>query len=136
MITGEALVAEAREWVDTPFHASQRCKQVGADCIGVVGGAALACGVTSIEIPRAYPLRANGTLQPYLEKHLVRVAVAQPGDVLLMSFEDEPHHVALFCGNTIIHAYAQVKKCVEQPIDDFWWDKTRAIYRFKELTNG
>ena len=136
MITTEQLINEARTWVETPFHHNQMCKGVGADCIGVVAASALACGISLPNLPRAYPLRANGTLRPYLDKYLNRSHVMQPGDVLLMSFDNEPHHVALFCGHTIIHAYAQVRKCVEQEIDDYWRSKTCAIYRFKELDNG
>lgn len=129
----EQLIAEAREWVGTPFHANQMTKGVGADCVGVVGGAAMAAGIQLSEVSLAYPMRPNGTLRPYLERYLVRVKDAKPGDVLMMSFAGEPHHVALFAGETIIHAHVKAKRCIEQPMSDYWQGKIRGIYRFKEF---
>jgi hypothetical protein len=54
---------------------------------------------------------------------------------LLMRWREdaEPHHVALYAGATLIHAYATVRKCVEQPMVQAWWDCVAGVYRFSEF---
>lgn len=126
------LIAAARSYVGTPFHHLARLPGVGLDCIGVIVCAAKACGFAHRD-EAAYPLRSNGQLRINLDEQLVRVPVAVAGDVLLMSLGDDEHHVALYTGTTIIHAYAVVRRCVEQPMADIWWPKVRGIYRFREL---
>lgn len=134
-MTADDVIATARGFVGTPFHHGGRLPGVGMDCIGVIACAARALGAVHEDVT-AYPLRPNGQLRREMDRQLVWVFTAQAGDVLMMSFEDEPHHLALHAGGTIIHAYAQARRVVEQPLTDYWTDKVRGIYRFKELHNG
>lgn len=132
----EDLVTEALDWIGTPFHANQKSKGIGADCIGFAGGVALACGANLPSIPDAYPMRPDGSLKAYLDKYMIRVISGpQPGDILLMAFDCmEPHHVAMYIGNhMIIHAYAQARKVSMQLYTNYWKDKVKAVYRFKEV---
>lgn len=131
MIADDFILA-ARSYVSTPFHHGGRLPGVGLDCIGVLVCAAKQVGLPHRDVA-AYPLRPNGQLPIELDAQLVRVPVAHPGDVLLMAFDAEPHHVALYTGDTIIHAYASVRRCVEQPMVDAWWSKVHGVYRFKEF---
>lgn len=131
-MTPELFIAAARSFVGTPFHPGGRLPGVGLDCIGVGICAARQCGLPHRDVA-AYPLRPNGQLTRELDAQLVRVSDARKGDVLLMSFEDEPHHIAIYTGPTIIHAYMSVKKCVEQPMVDYWLEKVRRVYRLKEF---
>lgn len=125
------ISAAALAMVGTPFHAQGRLPGVGLDCIGVV-----VCIARQLSIPHsdltAYPMRPNGMLQPLLGAQLVRVhREPQEGDVLLMSFVGEPHHVAVMVeGDRIVHAYATVRKCVLQSYTDHWRSKVRAVYEF------
>lgn len=130
--TPEELILVARSYVGTKFHANARLPGVGLDCIGVIVCAARACGLRHTDMA-AYPMRPNGQLTVVLNAQLVRVPDALAGDVLLMSFAGEPHHVALFTGPTIIHAYITVKRCVEQPMVDLWQQRVRGVYRFREF---
>lgn len=127
------LIQTARGYLNTPFHHQGRLPGVGLDCIGVIVCAAAACGLLHADVA-AYPLRPNGQLRMNLDLQLVRVPSALAGDVLLMSFSEEPHHVALFTGDTIIHAYITVKKCVEQPMVPLWQQRVRGVYRFREFS--
>ena len=131
-MTPEKIIEAARSYVGTPFHHGGRLPGVGLDCIGVIVCAARAAGVQHRDVA-AYPLRPNGQLRIALNAQMLRVQSALPGDVLEMSFGGEPHHVAVYAGETLIHAYAAVRRCVEQPMVQAWWDKVRWIYRFKEL---
>jgi cell wall-associated NlpC family hydrolase len=131
VIARAALVAEALTWVGTPFQRQQSCKGVGADCIGVVAGVALACGV-AVRYRNDYPMRPDGSLRRELRAQLDRVeGEPQPGDVLEMTFEVEPHHVALYIGGELVHAYAQVRRCVRQRFCEHWRDKVRGVYSFR-----
>lgn len=132
-MTPEDIIQAARQMVGTAFHHGGRLPGVGLDCIGVVVCAAKAAGLGHHD-PIAYPLRPNGQLRIGLDSLLVRVPDALPGDILLMSFGGEPHHIAIYAGETLIHAYASVRRCVEQPMVKAWWDLVRGIYRFKELS--
>lgn len=117
--------------VGTPFHAQGRMPHIGLDCIGVVVCVARELGLPHSDVA-AYPMRPNGMLRPILEEQLVR-AHREPleGDVLLMSFAGEPHHVAVMVdGDRIVHAYATVRKCVVQSYTDHWRAKVRAVYEF------
>ena len=133
MPTPNELIAEARTWLGTPFHPNQHVKFLGADCVGLIYGIGAACGITFPERRTVYPMRPDGTLKPYLDKHLIMQTEAGPADILLMAFDSEPHHLALYTGSTIIHSYVRVRKCIEQPMADIWWPKVCGIYRFREL---
>ncbi len=130
--TPDDLIGAARSYVGTKFHPLGRLPGVGLDCIGVIVCAAIACRLKHTDMA-AYPMRPNGQLHIALNVQMLRVATAAPGDVLEMSFGGDPHHVALFTGETLIHAYTAVRKCVEQPMAAAWWRKVRGIYRFREL---
>ena len=132
-MTPQEFIVAARGYVGTPFHHGGRLPGVGLDCIGVAVCAAAACGLAHRDVS-AYPLRPNGQLPRELDAQLVRVRGAwRPGDILAMQFEAEPHHIAIYTGPTIIHAYAKARKCVEQPIVQHWRDMTKRVYRFPEF---
>jgi cell wall-associated NlpC family hydrolase len=133
-MTPAQITAAALSMVDTPFHAQGRLPGVGLDCIGVMVCAALACGIP-IKDRTDYPLRANGELKKELEARLTRVYGApQEGDILMMRWTGEPHHVAIYISeNRIVHAYVGVGKCVVQTYNDYWREKVRGVYRFPEV---
>ena len=137
MILRSDITAAALSLVGTPFHAQGRAPGIGLDCIGVVVCVARACGIPVVD-REAYPLRPNGELQGELESRLDRVSGAvQEGDILLMAFDKEPHHVAIVISeNRIVHAHAQlrVRKVVAQTYTDYWRSVTRAVYRFKGVS--
>jgi hypothetical protein len=54
MFSREAVIAEARSWLGTPWHHQASLKGVGRDCIGFVRGVALPF-VSEVAIPLDYP---------------------------------------------------------------------------------
>lgn len=131
MTTPAEITAAALSMVGTPFHAQGRAPGVGLDCIGVVACVARALGIPHTD-RKAYSLRPTGELAPALAAQFDTVeGEPQEGDVLLMIFAGEPHHVAILVdGGRIVHAYAAARKCVVQTYTDHWRAKVRAIYRF------
>jgi cell wall-associated NlpC family hydrolase len=65
------------------------------------------------------------------QPQLVRVSASDmhAGDLLLMRFSGEPQHLAIYTGDTIIHAYERVGKVVEHGMDAAWRRRIVRVYR-------
>lgn len=132
-ITAAAIITEARSWVGTPFRHQSRIKGLGVDCVGLLVGIGEALGV-EVHDQTGYGRQPyGGQLQATLAG-MVRVTEAQPGDVLLITFDLDPQHTAVLTDrDTIIHAYERVGKCVEHRFASAWRARVRNIYRNREL---
>lgn len=135
MTTPAAIIAAARECLDTPFMHQGRILGRALDCAGVAVHAARSMG-HAVEEPAAYSRLPNAAMlewwldrQPFLE----RAAEPQPADLLLMRFAGEPQHLAVFTGINIIHAYQAVGRVVEHVLDAKWRRRIVRVYRFKGL---
>ena len=135
MVSRQTIVDTARQYINTPFHHQGRVKGVGIDCVGL-----LICIARDLEIEhydvQGYARVPSGDT---FEKHilgngLTEIPEIEVGAVLLMSFDSDPQHVAV-CSteNSIIHAYYNVRKCVEHDLDESWRAKIKKIYRFKDV---
>ncbi len=138
MITASAIIAAARECLDTPFAHQGRILNRALDCAGVAVHAARAAGLQPEE-PAAYGRLPNqAMLETWLDRQpfLARAGQPlQPGDLLLMRFTGEPQHLALYTGTTIIHAYEAVGRVVEHRLDDKWRRRIVRAYRFKGMAS-
>lgn len=135
-VTREAIVAEARTWLNTPFHHQGRVKSVGVDCAGVIIGTADTLRLLSDFEDKPYAKSPSADqLRTTLKNYMIEIAVneAKSGDVLLFAFDREPQHVAFLTDIGILHAYAQVRKCVEHSFDAVWKSRVRGAYRFKGI---
>lgn len=143
MPSSEQIVAEARRWRDTPFRHQGRVHGVGVDCAGLIVGVARALGVEVAD-------RTDYARTPHADmlRQVVEVNCGapvagprptddqlRPGDVLLMRFEAEPQHLALYCGQTIIHAYQRVGRVVEHRFAAVWRACVVAAYRFPGVSD-
>lgn len=132
------IVAEAREWIGTPFKHQARTKGKAVDCIGLVYGVAESLGIAPDEIPENYKgykrTPDSGKLREGLNQYMdkVRLSQIQPGDVLLMTFTGEPQHLAIYTGSTIIHAYSIVKKVTEHTLSAKWRRRICGAYRYRQ----
>lgn len=127
MTTRADIVAEARAWIGTPWHHQAHAKGIGADCIGLIGGVALALGLPGAEEWERTPAFHDygRTPDPQLlitgcDYLLDRIPLTGygAGDVLLYAFERDPMHFAIVTETAnprrIVHAYAQRRRVVEQ----------------------
>jgi NlpC/P60 family putative phage cell wall peptidase len=146
MATRAEIVTEARAWLGTRFHHQGSKKNVGCDCIGLIRGVGIACGiypadfVTLPEVAQfhGYGLRpSNGQLEKGCEMFAMPIALddATAGDFVLMAFEREPCHLAILGdyhggGLSLIHAYAGVRKVIEHVLSDDWRARIVAAYAF------
>jgi cell wall-associated NlpC family hydrolase len=132
MTTPADITAAALSLVGTPFHPQGRAPGIGLDCLGVGICVAQLCGIPQKD-RTDYPMRPNGELQGEMELRLNRVrGEAREGDILLMAFDREPHHIAILISEgRIVHAHMRARKTVVQTYTDHWRNCTRAVYRFK-----
>lgn len=128
MTTRADIVAEARTWIGTRWQHQQRLKGVATDCLGLIGGVAVELGLPGAQEwanDPAYhcygPAPDSRLLISGCDKFMDRIAIieAQPGDVLIMSFEKDPQHFGIVSQVDplyLIHAYAVARKVVENGI--------------------
>jgi cell wall-associated NlpC family hydrolase len=135
----EALVAEARRWLGTPFRHQGRVLGEGVDCVGLILEPARALGLTAYR-PGAYARHPDaGTLRRELARHLPAVAKAamRPGDVLVLAAPLSPCHLALVTDlggrPGMIHASGPIGRVVEHRIDATWDARVRGVFRFPQF---
>lgn len=133
MPSRDEILAEARAWLGTPFRHQGRCQGVGVDCIGLIVGVARRFGLSDHN-RTDYPRQPDGrSLEAALEAHLRRLGPGEmrPADVLLMRIRRLPQHVGILAERgTIIHAHSAAGRVVEMRLNERWWERVLAAYRF------
>jgi cell wall-associated NlpC family hydrolase len=117
MADSSGILALARELIGVPFRLHGRDPATGLDCIGVV-----AFAVGGVVVPTGYRMR-QGTPEAIvagLDAALVRVAVAQAGDVLLFEAGPAQFHLGVMTGRGFVHACALLRRVVETPGIPVW----------------
>lgn len=137
-MTQDEIVTAARSCLGTPFRHQGRLVGVALDCAGLVVHVARTVGVESTDLVGYGPGPLNGALEAHMnaQECLERVSKSdmQSGDILLMRFTKEPQHLAICTGENMVHAYADVGRCVEHRIDNRWNSRIVMIYRFVGVT--
>lgn len=134
MSIAEKIVTAARSAIGTPFRHQGRIVGHGLDCAGLAVIAAQAAGI-DVQDEQGYPRLPGGArLESAFDRQLglARIPVTEimNGDILLMTFEGQPQHVAIVCGENIVHAYERVGRVVEHGLTDFWRKRIIRAYRF------
>jgi len=143
VISRQAIVDEAREWLDTPFQHQQRLKGIATDCIGLVGGVALELGIEGAREWADDPNLHNYGKTPMdlllagCDRFLTRISIHEAGlgDILVMAFRRFPQHVAIVSQVEpmyLIHAYAQIGRVVENGVNVAQAKVVRA-YRYRGI---
>lgn len=137
---GQQFLEEVRTWIGTPFHPHASAKGGGCDCKGLIWGAARELGFPEADTFYAkcvdYNLgKKNGIPSDLLKEGMARVfrrvKKMRPGDILLVSMDGEPRHMAVYSGDgKAIHAQIRSKAWVKEtrlaallhfcPLDSVW----------------
>jgi cell wall-associated NlpC family hydrolase len=138
----DAILAAARAEVGTPFRHQGRAPGRALDCAGLMIVIASRIGADVID-SQAYARRPSSALLETaldIQPCLTRVALdaIAPGDILLMRFDGDPRHLAIFVGRCdtyqddgIIHAWAaQTRKVCEHRLTPDWRARIVRAYRF------
>lgn len=135
-VTADQIVTAARALVDTPFRHQGRVPGLALDCAGLVITVAAQLGIEHFDVsgygrrPHRGLLEQTLDAQPALQK--ISRTDYQPGDILLMRFTNEPQHLAISAGETIIHSWEAAGKACEHRLDDLWKRRIVHAYRFCE----
>jgi len=139
-MTADDLIAAARLCLATPFRHQGRVPGEALDCAGLLAVVAQANGCTVIDQTGYSPEPAGDSLlraveaQPFLIRLPGGLSEAAAGDVLALRFGGAPHHLALHCGATILHAWAAVGQVCTHALTPPWQRRVVAAWRFRELT--
>ena len=139
MSRADAIVAEARAWIGTPYHHQASLKGVGCDCLGLLRGVWRGILGPEPEWPPPYaPDWAEAGGDPLLDaarRHLVAADVVTPGAVLVFRWREgcAAKHCAIAASpDTMIHAHdgAAVAEVAFRP----WWQRHLAgVFLFPDL---
>lgn len=139
MIAREAILAEARSWLGTPYQHQASAKGAGCDCLGLIRGVWRAFHGDEPEPTPPYTpdwAEREGveTLLITARRHLLErdVVAAQPGDVLLFRMEPRApakHAAILDEQNVLIHAYWG-RAVVRSRFGAWWRARCTAAFAF------
>lgn len=156
MIHRSAIIAEARDWIGTPYVHQASAKGAGCDCLGLVRGVWRALYGTEPEVAPAYSPdwaeREGGeTLLEAARRHMREIAIehAAPGDVLLfrMHAQAPVKHCAILDAPTVaygdtspvngrgflIHAY-WARAVVRSRFAPWWRARCAAAFCFPDVS--
>lgn len=127
----DEFVEAARSYVGVPYHHQGRNRTRGLDCAGLLVVALQDLGFDIKDI-EGYPRLPNSeSLRKIVEENLGNpkpISTMGKGDVLLMRFSEQPQHLAVHAGDTIIHAYSKKKQVVEHRFADIWQKRVVGVY--------
>ncbi|MBT2131127.1 NlpC/P60 family protein [Aliiroseovarius lamellibrachiae] len=140
----QLVLAEAKQWIGTPYQHQTSCKGIGTDCLGLIRGVwRSVLGAEPMEIP-AYSqdwsepagLESlwNSAADVLTEKD---PADAKAGDVLLFRMRQDAvaKHLGILGSDdpyqTFVHAYSG-HGVVESPLSAPWARRIVAVFAFPE----
>lgn len=143
-ITRDAIVAEARAWIGTPYQHQASLKGVGCDCLGLVRGVWRALlGPEPERIPPYAPDWAEAAERELLAeaglRHLVPIEINAfaAGDVLLFRWRTglPAKHAAIATGaESMIHAHDGAA-VTEVPLAPWWRRRLAYVFSFPGVTD-
>lgn len=107
----QAVVAEAKTWLKTPYHHSARIKGAGVDCAQILIAVYSACGIIEAFDPGYYPSdwmlhRSEERYLSWIDKYAQVTDTPLPGDIVLYRFGRCISHGGIVIEwPTIIHAH-------------------------------
>lgn len=137
LISRARIVAEARDWIGTPYRHQASAKGAGCDCLGLVRGVWRALhGAEPEDAPPYTPDWAERvreeTLLDAARRHLLEAEMFAPGDVLLFRMHEQApvkHAAILDEGDRLIHAY-WARAVVLSRFAPWWRRRLAAAFSF------
>lgn len=136
MVTTTQIVDEARKWKGVPWRHQGRTER-GIDCAGLVVCVAKELGLSDFDTTDYQRTAQQHKLLGYFREHMDARPLkdVRPGDVILFRDSAYPCHVAMVGESngrlSIIHAHAERRVVLEEPLTEHWRGKWVAAFRFK-----
>lgn len=134
------IVAEARAFIGTPHIHQLREKGVGVDCAGLLTSVSKALGLSAFDVTDYERLPDGKEMVALCDREMTRITTAtmQPGDAVVMRFDQFPQHIAILAdykygGLSIVHANSAIGKVVEHRLDERWRSRIVAAYRLPKV---
>lgn len=136
----DAVLAEARTWLRTPWHHEARVKGAGVDCANFLIGVYAACGLIAEFTPEQYPPdwmlhREEEKFERYLLQYTRPVDEALPGDIAMFRFgRTKSHGAIVLAWPNIIHAWfdERMVTCTDVNASARLTKHLAGFYRLKE----
>ena len=138
MTTHSDIVRTAREYLETPWHHQARVKGVGIDCAGLIVCVANELGLY-VSDRQGYSHQPHREFVNAVEESLDRIDRPIFGGIAVFAFEAEPTHIGIISSLEplmVIHTWAQMRKCVENNIDETWQKRLRGFYTYRGVSHG
>jgi cell wall-associated NlpC family hydrolase len=131
------IIEKAREYVGVRFRHFGRSKS-GIDCTNLMHISLIAGSEQPDKVPplppyskRPMPRELLKEIKQYM--YPIEKEEAREGDIVLMRYGGRALHLALFTGNTLIHAALINRKVIEHPIDPSVKPHIYKYYSFKDI---
>ncbi|MFZ6686580.1 C40 family peptidase [Undibacterium sp. SXout11W] len=133
------IVAEAKTWLQTPYHHHGDVKGAGVDCAMILVEVYHACGLIPKIDPRPYPpdWHLHRDAERYLgwvEQYADPVETPEPGDIAVFQFGRCVSHAAIVIDwPLVLHAFRKEREVVLSDVStssDFS-ERLRGFYRLK-----
>jgi cell wall-associated NlpC family hydrolase len=136
VITPDALIAQARQWIGVRYVHQGRTR-FGSDCLGFPAGVLGELDSTAAleYLPANYPqLPQPGYLLGRLHAYTRQIPL-QPAALILVQWPlmDSPTHVAIYTGVNLIHCTQSEGKVVENGYRGPWVKRTHSIWALPEV---
>lgn len=141
--TRQAVIAEARQWIGTPYRHQGRARGVGCDCLGLVLGVWKALYGDTPDAPADYAMQGDwaddNTLVDGAARLMRPVAVqeAAAGDLIILRWRREmpPRHFGILSAETrFIHAYHGTA-VTESSLAPPWRRRIAAAFAFPDISS-
>jgi cell wall-associated NlpC family hydrolase len=132
-ISASQIVDTAKSYLDTPFRHRGR-NRAGIDCAGLI-----ICVFNDLGImPEGYleQLYSNvpkpGLVEDTLYRFFKTTDNPKASDIMVFNFLNNPCHVGFYTGDTVIHAYQERGKVIEDEFKGKWEKRLNNCYRVIE----
>lgn len=129
MVRSNEIVQSARSYLGVPYRHQGR-NRLGLDCIGLILMVAHDLHLSDFDITGYGRVPSGRMMARLLGQHCRPVAVKDinSGDVVHITFERQPQHVAIITDAGMIHA-DNIRGVVEHSLNNRWRKKIRGAYR-------
>ena len=124
------IIEEARKWIGVRWRHQGRSIH-GVDCVGLLVKVAQNCKLTDYDYVTYQRMPKRRMLLEYFtHAQCTEKQNREVGDILLLNMGPYPCHCAIYCGDTIIHAFAPRKQVIEEPLIEFYEKRLSYVYSF------